>query len=72
MCSSDLDIRFNRRIGGYAGQPWSVDGRLLSPEAHARHLEAALPQRADVELANSFMRDTDWIAPKKASDAVGG
>ena len=66
------DLRFNRKIGGYAGQPWSVDGRLLSPEEHARHLDAVLPRRADVELANSFMKDADWIAPKRALDAVGG
>ncbi|PYM09132.1 MAG: hypothetical protein DMD82_00920 [Candidatus Rokuibacteriota bacterium] len=63
------DVRFNRKIGGYAGQPWSVDGRLLSPEEHARHLREVLPQPEDVELANSFMKERDWIAPKKSDDS---
>jgi benzoyl-CoA 2,3-dioxygenase component B len=62
------DLRFNRKIGGYAGQPWSVDGRLLTAEQHARHLSEALPQPEDIELANSFMKDSGWIASKKAGD----
>jgi hypothetical protein len=45
-----------------------VDGRLLSPEEHTRHLAEALPQPADVALANAFMKEKDWIAPKKAGD----
>jgi benzoyl-CoA 2,3-dioxygenase component B len=62
------DIRFNRKIGSYAGQPWSVDGRLLSTEEHARHLVDALPQPADVALANALMKEADWIASKKTAD----
>jgi len=62
------DIRFNRKIGDYAGQPWSVDGRLLSPDEHARHLKEVLPQPEDVALASALMKTTDWIAPKKAAD----
>jgi benzoyl-CoA 2,3-dioxygenase component B len=62
------DIRFNRKIGDYSGQPWSVDGRRLSPEEHARHLKETLPQPEDVALANSLMRTKDWIAPKKANE----
>ena len=60
------DMRFNRRIGDYAHQPYSVTGEQLSEEAYARHLEEALPTPADEALLKDLMRDNDWIAPKKA------
>lgn len=60
------DIRFNRKIGGYKGQPWSVDGRLLTPEEFERHLREILPQAEDMAAANSFMKEKNWIAPRKA------
>jgi len=62
------DVRFNRKIGGYAGQPWSVDGRLLPPEEHARHLTQVLPQPEDADLAGSLAREKDWIAPKSVGE----
>lgn len=63
------DIRFNRKIGDYKGQPWSADGRLLTPDEYPRHLEDVLPQPEDVARANAFMKTKDWIAPKKAEAA---
>jgi benzoyl-CoA 2,3-dioxygenase component B len=60
------DPRFNRRIGDYKGQAWSVDGRLLTAEEHAEHLKQVLPGPEDVAAANALMKTRDWIAPKKA------
>lgn len=58
---------FNRRIGGYAGQPYSVTGELLRPDAYAQHLVDVLPQPADFELLATLTTTSDWIAPKKAT-----
>lgn len=60
------DMRFNRKIGQYAGMRFSVDGRALSEEEYARHLREVLPQPEDIAAANALMREKDWIAPKKA------
>ena len=59
-------VSFGRRIGAYAGQPYSVRGELLSPEAYARHCEEVLPTDADAALVQDLTRDSDWIEPKKA------
>src|SRR5262249_24673975 len=44
------DLKFHRRIGTYAGQPYSVTGELLSAEAYAAHLTDVLPQPADIAM----------------------
>ena len=60
------DITFHRRIGAYAGEPYSVTGARLSPEAYEAHLAEVLPQPADVALLAELTRTSDWLAPKKA------
>lgn len=60
-------LSFNRHIGSYAGQPYSVPGKLLSPEAHAQHLLDVLPQQEDFTLLAALTKTADWIAPKKAT-----
>ncbi len=59
------DIKFNRRIGDYADQPFGVDGRLLSPEEYRRHLAAALPSEADNQELHAILKAGHWIAPKR-------
>ncbi len=60
------DITFHRRIGTYAGEPCSVTGARLSPEAYEVHLAEVLPQPADVALLAELTQTADWLAPKKA------
>ncbi len=60
------DLRFNRKIGAYKGETWSVDGRRLASDEYARHLREVLPQADDIAHANAFMKTTEWIAPKRA------
>jgi hypothetical protein len=60
------DPRFNRKIGDYKGEAWSVDGRPLTAAEQAEHLERVLPGPEDVAAANALMKAGDWIAPKKA------
>ena len=59
------DLKFHRRIGTYAEQPYSVTGDLLSAEAYAVHLTEVLPQPADMAVVEELTRTADWLAPKK-------
>lgn len=61
------DLKFNRKIGEFANQTYSVTGELLTPEEYERHLAEALPSPADVERLRSIFAEGDWIAPKKAT-----
>ncbi|MBI2369517.1 MAG: phenylacetate-CoA oxygenase subunit PaaI [Deltaproteobacteria bacterium] len=55
------DLRFNRRIGQHAGQPYSVDGELLDPGEHARHRAAALPGPEDRRAVASIFAEGRWV-----------
>jgi benzoyl-CoA 2,3-dioxygenase component B len=65
------DIRFHRAIGEYAGQTWSVEGSLLTPEAHAKHLAEVLPSEEEKKFIIALMREPDWIAPREEVTAAG-
>ncbi len=58
------DVRFNRRIGEFAGLRHAVDGRLLDEAAYARHLSDALPGDADRDAIDSLCKDPGWILPR--------
>jgi len=59
------ELKFNRRIGMYAGQTWTVEGEEVSNERYAEYLASVLPQPADYMELRALMRETDWILPKK-------
>jgi benzoyl-CoA 2,3-dioxygenase component B len=59
------DLKFRRRIGDYARQPYAVDGTLLTPEAYERHLQEALPTPDDLKLMDALMKESDWIASRR-------
>ncbi len=58
------DMRFHRSIGEFVGQPWSVTGEKLSPEAHAKHVAEVLPNEEEKAFVRSLMREPGWIAPR--------
>jgi hypothetical protein len=59
------DVKFNRYIGEYARQPYSVSGELLSEKAYAEHLKEMLPQPEDVALVNEIQSvEKQWISAK--------
>jgi hypothetical protein len=64
------DIRFNRQIGAYAGEYWSVDGRKLTKEEWDAYAPAVLPGPQDEERLKDYFNDPSWIAPKGKSEAV--
>jgi benzoyl-CoA 2,3-dioxygenase component B len=63
------DIRFNRKIGAYAGQHWSVSGQKLTLQESQAHASAALPNARDEELLKEYFKVPSWIAPKRSSEA---
>lgn len=57
------DIKFNRKIGGYAGQTYSVTGELLNETEYIAHLQQVLPSSGDLEKLQEIFKEKDWIAP---------
>jgi len=55
--------KFRREIGEFAGEPYSVHGELLSPEAHEKHLEEVLPGPVDEALLRDLLKEKNWIVP---------
>ena len=58
------DIRFNRKIGQYAGQYWSADGRQLTQAEWQTHADAMLPTPEDEKKVQDLCKEPSWIAPK--------
>jgi benzoyl-CoA 2,3-dioxygenase component B len=63
---------FNRKIGVFAGKPFSPEGRLMSGAEYDAGLREWLPNRADGEFIQSLMKPcfepgkyAGWIAPPK-------
>jgi benzoyl-CoA 2,3-dioxygenase component B len=64
------DLRFNRKIGAYAGEHWTVDGRQLTKEEWDAYAPGVLPTAQDEERVKEYFKDPNWIAPKGKSEAV--
>jgi benzoyl-CoA 2,3-epoxidase subunit B len=63
------DSRFNRKIGAYAGEHWSVTGQKLTVEEWHVHASAVLPNACDEQRLKEYFKDSTWIAPKNKSAA---
>ena len=64
------DIRFNRKIGAYKDQYWTVDGRALTAQEWEAYAPGVLPTEKDEELLKGYFKDPAWIAPKGKSEAA--
>jgi hypothetical protein len=60
------DLKFNRRIGMYAHQKYTVDGAPIDPSKYAGYLESVLPRPEDIAIVHDIEKEPDWIEPKKA------
>ncbi|MBI2955760.1 MAG: phenylacetate-CoA oxygenase subunit PaaI [Acidobacteria bacterium] len=61
------DLKFNRRIGDYAHQPYSVIGERLSPEDYKRHVAEVLPGEKDLALLAQIFEEGGWVEPKQTT-----
>ncbi|MFN2448782.1 MAG: Phenylacetic acid catabolic protein [Candidatus Baltobacteraceae bacterium] len=64
------DARFNRKIGAYAGQYWTTDGRRITAEEWQTYAPTVLPCAQDEVLLKDYFKDPSWIAPKGKSEAA--
>ena len=55
------DLRYHRSIGEFAGQRYSVDGRLLDEAAYERHLAETLPSDEDRSSVTESCLQDGWI-----------
>jgi benzoyl-CoA 2,3-dioxygenase component B len=60
------DIRFNRRIGLYKGQTFTIDGQPIEREKYKAYLASMMPSAEDREALRVIFKDNNWIAPKKS------
>jgi benzoyl-CoA 2,3-dioxygenase component B len=61
--------KFNRKIGEYAEQPYSVRGERLTEEAFATHFAEVMPGPDDLaRLETIFKSGEPWIAPMPSRD----
>jgi benzoyl-CoA 2,3-dioxygenase component B len=58
------DLKFNRSIGLYKDQTFSVIGEFLTKEQYQKHLNNVLPNYEDVKIINSIFKEADWIEAK--------
>ncbi|HVM45977.1 MAG TPA: Phenylacetic acid catabolic protein [Candidatus Thermoplasmatota archaeon] len=58
------DMRFNRNIGMYAGQQFTVDGQPFSGGDYGAYLASVMPTKEDDAALAEIFKSNDWIAPK--------
>jgi len=54
-------LKFNRSIGEYVGQTYSVTGELLTSEAHTKHVNDVLPTDDDEKILAEIIAAKDWV-----------
>lgn len=60
------DIKFNRKIGTYKRQTYTIDGQPLEAEKYESYLAAQLPTAGDREFLRQIFKENDWIQHKRA------
>ena len=60
------DLKFNRRIGMYAHQHFTVDGEPLDAAHYPAYLEGMLPRPEDIAVVHDIEKEPGWIEAKKA------
>ena len=58
------DMRFNREIGEFKDQRWSVDGRRLTEDEWSAYAPSVLPNAEDEATLTEYFKNPCWIAPK--------
>ncbi len=64
------DMKFHRSIGEFAGEPYSIRGERLSPEAYEKHAAEVLPNEEEKQFIRDLMREPGWIAPREEVTAI--
>ncbi|MEK7667221.1 MAG: Phenylacetic acid catabolic protein [Gemmatimonadota bacterium] len=59
------DLKFNRRIGEFRGQHYTVQGEPVDAERYPAYLASVTPSEADRAWLAGVFKEPNWIAPKK-------
>ena len=59
-------VKFNRRIGIYKGQTFTVDGEPIERERYKDYVASVLPSAEDRAFLRDVFKENDWIEPRKA------
>jgi len=62
------DLKFNRRIGEYAGKHFNLKGEPLTAEEFEKYLPTVLPSVEDNAVLESIWKEKGWIVPKKEEE----
>jgi len=64
------DLKFNRRIGLYAHQHFTVDGEPMDADRYPAYRTDMLPRQEDIALVHAIEKEPDWIEPRKADSLL--
>jgi len=62
------NVKFNRRIGEFKGQCFTVDGEPIAREGYKEYVASVMPTAEDRELLRGIFKENDWIQSKKSDD----
>jgi benzoyl-CoA 2,3-dioxygenase component B len=62
------NLKFNRKIGEYAGKYYHLNGEPLRKEDFEKYLPTVMPSDEDDRVLEGIFRERDWIAPKNEKD----
>jgi hypothetical protein len=62
------DIKFNRRIGMFAHQCYTVDGEPVNEERYPAYLQSGLPQKEDYQRLHDIVAAGEWIEERAVQD----
>jgi benzoyl-CoA 2,3-dioxygenase component B len=57
------DMKFNRKIGNYAGKTYNVKGEPLNETDYVPYLQKVLPSPEDERNLQEIFKEEDWITP---------
>jgi benzoyl-CoA 2,3-dioxygenase component B len=58
-------VKFNRRIGIYKGQTFTIDGEPMEREKYPAYLTSMLPSAEDRAFLRDVFKERDWIEARK-------
>ena len=61
------DVKFYRRIGDYANQPFSVTGEKLSEDDWKKHIAEVLPTESDLAALAQIFEEGNWVETKQST-----
>jgi hypothetical protein len=60
------DLKFNRKIGQYARQCFTVTGEPVAEERYAAYLASVMPTAEDAAGLADIVKQPDWLTPKRS------